>query len=262
MKFECRNEIKTAWPGTAGRALRKRMVEYVHADVFLDLSRANKKHFSGSVNLMIRQNQTRAQDVKAVLPINFVGRIESLFLNGQAVSQTDFKANAKGIRLDLPVTATKKKVLSIRIDFEADYHAKGLTKQIDRYDGRTYTFTRANPFSLSHLMPCLDQSNILSSFRLRVKTPAGWVVKSATRQLRRFDKKHRDAQTLTFEKTTTFPCWQFILIAGEYDLWQGPNPPDGLIPLTFIGRRSIIRNAQWGDMGFIMRHPRDFDYFR
>ena len=264
MSYGYRRAMLTSWPSLKKRNFRKNVIDDLHYEVTLDLGSGKSRSYSGLIKIYLKLGDQISYDPIIPMDINFNiangGKIKSVKIDGTfAKSNRDYKTLPHGLCV---VLSTKNLSHRIDISFESPFGMEGLHRIIDPVDKEIYVATPLNSFILSNVMPCIDQPDISGSFKLQVVGRADWSVTSATLLLR--TRLNKPLRHFYFEETIRYPAWQFSLFAGPYEKWIGPPPHDGKIPLVLFSRKSLsrVRIPQWYDLGFVLKHPKDFEYFR
>ncbi|MEO7118814.1 MAG: aminopeptidase N [Candidatus Limnocylindrales bacterium] len=164
--------------------------------------------------------------------IDFLGRVESMSIDGEAV-----EPRIDGDRLVLEPGRLRPR-MSVRVRYENrfDSSGDGLHRFVDPEDGEEYLYSNFQPFDAHRMFPCFDQPDLKATYDLTVIAPSDWAVVSAGRETAVRPEADGRARH-EFERTARFSTYLLALVAGPYHSVHRTRP-DGIV-LGLYARRSM-----------------------
>jgi aminopeptidase N len=237
--------------------------------VHFDICNTNGKHFNGAISIELDLSKkvfAKISTVRSDLKIDYKGKIESIYLNKKKLSYSEHYHHTND-KISFTVNGHKEFRIGtnrIRVEFQSRLSStksgRGLQAFVDPLDGEIYLLTPPNPFEPHEVFPCFNQLDIPAFYQISIQAPRQWSIVTATKCTSR--KTIGNTVLWRFQRAVPFAPKLLPILAGPFDQWKGPPPRDGKIPMTLYTRKSLREMAQWWPVGFPVRHPRDFDFFR
>ena len=162
-------------------------------------------------------------------------RLRTVILNGRVLSENEHGYD--GRRLQLPGLRAGNNRVVVTAECAYSDSGVGLHRFRDPVNGRTYLYTNCEPFDAHRVLACFDQPNLKARLSMHLETPAEWAV-CANAPLERLDKE-ADRATWNFAITPPLPPYLFAVVAGDYDVVDGPAYRR--TPLRLMCRRSLTQ---------------------
>ncbi|MBI4869737.1 MAG: aminopeptidase N [Candidatus Wallbacteria bacterium] len=197
------------------------------------------------------------QDTKADLRLDLrCGRIERLSVNGTPVPTSAWDGN----RIMLPAAALAAGANAVEIEYATPYErtGNGLHYFKDSVDGREYLYSNFEPFTAHRLIPCFDQPDLKTVFRLTVVAPKRWRVVGNSREKETIVSGN--SATHVFGPTPPLSSYLLLCVAGEYAAFVDPRAD---VPSRILCRQSMTRYVEAEEIFDITRRGLEFfgDYY-
>ncbi len=164
----------------------------------------------------------------------------SAIVNGRQLTDDEHRFDGNRVR----VPGLRRGANRVEVTAECVYERSGagLHRFRDPVDGCLYLYTQCEPFDAHRVLACFDQPNLKAPLRLHVEGPSGWTVcANAPVTASRTDG---DRTTWDFATTPPLPPYLFAIVAGDYEVVEGPA--HGAVPLALLCRRSLATHVRQG----------------
>ena len=161
--------------------------------------------------------------------------VVSAALDGEALDPADFA----GSRLPLEPGAGEHE-LTVTAICRYSRTGEGLHRFVDPADGRVYLYTQFETADARRMYACFEQPDLKATFRLVVRAPAGWTVRSNSPAPEPFGPDPIGAMIWDFPPTPRISTYITALIAGEYHVDHGTiESAKGTLDADIVCRASM-----------------------
>lgn len=252
---------------------RSRRLDLTAADVHLDVSGAADPQTTTFPVTVRWQCDAKAGTEHTFL--DFIGRVDSVEINGHALSPEEREAAVSDGCIELH-PLSEHNVVVVAGHGHYSRSGEGLHRYTDPEDGQTYLYTQYEPADARRVMPCFDQPDLRTTWRFSVTAPAGWSVSSNARaeapnaeapnaDVDRHDDGPEDQGAVlhVFEPTASLPSYLTSVLAGPYhrvdSRWVSSHAhrPQQL-PMTLWCRASMAQYLPAEELFDLTRQGLDF----
>ena len=168
-------------------------------------------------------------------------------LNGEHVDPRAWRGGRIALRDLQPQNA-----LTVEGRMAYAHDGEGLSRTVDREDGRTYLYAMSFLDAAPRWFACFDQPDLKAQVRLRVRAPAGWTV------LGNGPAQRIAESTWSIESKGPLPSYLVTLVAGPYASVLDEH--DG-IPLGLHARASLAEPLRAEAVDLLQVTKESFDYY-
>ncbi|MBI3891379.1 MAG: aminopeptidase N, partial [Candidatus Wallbacteria bacterium] len=179
------------------------------------------------------------------------GKIDMLSVNGTPVPTAAWSGN----HIMLPAKALAAGPNAVEIRYETPYErtGNGLHYFKDSVDGREYLYSNFEPYTAHRLIPCFDQPDLRTVFRLTVTAPKSWRVIANSRE--KETVALGDATRHVFRSTPPLASYLLLCVAGEYAAFIDAR---ARVPSRIFCRESMKKYVQAEEIFELTRNGLEF----